>query len=69
MFTLLVLDVVCIIFIINLYVGQNTVRMAGNALIEALFAPRVASRQFFTATVPAILTGSHKRFDPAGKLE
>jgi|WetSurMetagenome_2_1015567.scaffolds.fasta_scaffold00112_40 hypothetical protein len=70
MFTLLILDVVCIVIMINLYVGKNTVRMAGTALIQAIFAPRMTTRQFFTATVPAILTGAtYKKFDPAGKLE
>lgn len=69
MFTLLVLDVVSIIVVINVYVGKNTVRMAGTALIQAIFAPRVTSRQFFTATVPAVISGAYKKFDIAGKLE
>lgn len=67
MFALLFLDVVCIIFVINLYVGQNTVKMAGAALIQALFTPRATSRQFFTATVPTFM--GYKKFDVSGKME
>jgi hypothetical protein len=66
MFVLLILDVVSIMLAMNLYVGKQAVRQAGSALIQAMWAPRIASRQFFTAAVQA---AGFKKFDHTGKLE
>jgi len=71
MFSLLILDIVTIVLLVNLYVGQNTVKLAGNALIQALWAPRTATRQVIAAAAPAVFyaMGYNKKFDIAGKLE
>jgi hypothetical protein len=71
MFAMIFLDVVTLVFLVNLYVGKNTVRMAGTALIQALWTPRVTSQKILAAATPAIFSYGtpYKRFDASGKLE
>jgi hypothetical protein len=69
MFAMLFLDMVVVIFLVNLYVGPSTVRTAGNAIIQAMWSPRVTSRHLLGAAVSFNSWAGYKKFDISGKLE
>jgi hypothetical protein len=61
-FALLALDVVAIVYLVNLYVGRESVRMAGNMLVNGILAGRVQGAAMSTQQ-------QHKLFSVSGKSE